>query len=324
MGKKVVETRLSFPRILICTSELSGRNFIIEINGYKGKLYFPRIKDDWTEDLYKESNNYSYDLQALDSPKIGLFKYKNDESWGMVRNHYGVLAIKSCLITFEFSKYQHFRTASKSIAEKLISYLNRLTLFLEIISGLTFEKNIEKRAEITVPSFRTIINGKTEYANITTISGKSSFVFNNIGITPYTMLKSIKLTNNDKRPHLSHYYLHSAKASFAENELRKSILDIGTALEIALTEKCESVLKQKNNTRFIDEILTKFKTLGGRLELAESLNINLKIDKYIVQKQVVNLRNEAIHKGRSHTLSEVKKAIEIGDNIIRRLCKYNE
>jgi hypothetical protein len=126
---------------------------------------------------------------------------------------------------------------------------------LEIISGLTFEKNIQKRAEITVPSFRTIINGKIVYANITELYSKLGFIFNNTGVTPYTMLKSIKLTSNGKSPHLSYYYLHSAKASFAENKLRKSILDIGTALEIALTEKCESVLKQKNNTKFIDEIL---------------------------------------------------------------------
>ena len=67
-------------------------------------------------------------------------------------------------------------------------------------------------------------------------------------------------------PHISHYYLHNARTGLKENDLRKSTIDIGTALEIALTEKCESILKQKNDQKFINEILKKVGSDCSRIE----------------------------------------------------------
>jgi hypothetical protein len=117
--KRLIETQFSFPKILICSSKFSGRKFNIEINGHIGELHFPKIKDEWIQATNEELNHSSYELWQLDSPKSIFFKSSNNKDWGRVCNSYKVLECKSCLISFEFGRNQHYKTLAKSIAEKL-------------------------------------------------------------------------------------------------------------------------------------------------------------------------------------------------------------
>jgi len=322
MTYRIIETDVHLKREIICSPQLSGYELNIVVAGYQGKLIMPQIRDEWKH-KFKESSGFS-SIWQLRYPSCELLKFNEDSEWGRVCNSDGVISVERCVVSFTFKKYQHYKVAAKSIASAINNYMDELLLFIEVITGSICKSNGNKKISTHTSSFETIYNGKIRYLNTASTTVEMYFVMDTVGMQSTEMQNAADLVNQELKPHIAHCYLRDARKAVQERDNRKSIIDVGTALEIALTEICKKKLLTDNSNKFTDIALKKFRTLGGRLMLADSLGFDLFEQRNIIQQKVIALRNDAVHNGQVHTREEVNEAIEIATKIIKHYCKYYE
>ena len=314
--KTRIETQVDFPGDLMGDPDLSGQNFPIVIAGYKGVMIMPQLQSDW-----KKSFSQIPSQASLDHPKSKL-KYNNFD-WGRTLSSNGISSFKACIICFEFNKNQHYKVAATKIARESYNYFDKMVLFLDIIAETTIRNDYARETKKIQPTFYTNYKGKVfnvseRFYYATAILPPSS------GIQRKQISESIKYSNQNFDPNIAHKYICDARYALRNNDLRKSIIDTGTALEIALTRICEANLRKTNPQKYVDEILRKFKTLGGRLLLADILNFDLITTKNDVYKSIVEPRNKTIHQGIIHSRGQIENAVKIGGLIIKKHCSYYE
>jgi len=117
-------------------------------------------------------------------------------------------------------------------------------------------------------------------------------------------------------PRLEYALLLEAYSAKALGDHRNAAVEAASALEVCLTSRIRTEFNSLN-IGFGDQLLNKYRALGGRLELAKILNI-LSPDE-MQKPKIVTLRNDVVHKG--HTPQEVmtEKAIEEVASLLRQL-----
>ncbi|MDO5653073.1 MAG: hypothetical protein Q4G39_03110 [Brachymonas sp.] len=104
-----------------------------------------------------------------------------------------------------------------------------------------------------------------------------------------------------------------AYRALAVGDFRKAIIEAGAAAEVALTSAICAKLSTDGITHG-DELLGKFRTLGGRLNLAKK--IGLQLPKLGISKNLVQPRNEVVHKADFADHRTAYLAIEVTDELI--------
>ena len=297
--------------------------FKIEIVGYKGVMVMPRPEQGLLKDT-KGITKVSSIGTNLIQPPSKILKGLTSVEWGKMLSSKGVSSFQSCIIYFQFNKNQHYKVAAQKISGEVYNYFTKLELFLEIISGMNFENEFAEKINESEPSFHTTNDSKISNVNSGVFSFKAILYGTGDGIQVSEIAQAINYSNRALEPNIAHKYIRDAKYSLKNDDYRKSIIDAGTAVEIALTRICESHLSKNNHGKFVKEVLKKYKTLGGRLTLADILNFDLTEKREIIDNKLVTLRNEAVHKGTVHNRTQIAEAVEIASAIVKKYCDYYE
>ncbi|MFC9871720.1 hypothetical protein [Nocardia salmonicida] len=119
-------------------------------------------------------------------------------------------------------------------------------------------------------------------------------------------------TADGERPPLEWQLIRDARRSFHHNELRRSVIDAGTAAELALTRLLDGCLTQQSPT-VVDALLSKYQMLGLKSELYRKLGGTLPRK---FQKLVIEPRNRAAHTGVEPVHSVAEQALETATDVV--------
>jgi hypothetical protein len=321
---RTIEAVIQFPKRLVGGVDLCGREFMIEIAGHKGVMVMPRTEQGLLKDT-KGITKVSSIGTNLIQPTSKILKDLTTVEWGKMLSSKGVSSFQSCIIYFQFHKNQHYKVAAKKIAGEVDNYFSKLILYLEIITGINIEsESKDGLLRASEPPFYAFNNGTINQVNNATFSVNVTLHGMSSGIQVSEVLMAIDYSNQGLEPNIAHKYIHDAKGALKIHDYRKSIIDAGTALEIALTRICESHLSKNNHDNFVKDVLKKYKTLGGRLTLADILNFDLTEKRELIYKKLVEPRNEAVHTGTVHNRTQIAQAVEIASTIVKKYCDYYE
>lgn len=130
--------------------------------------------------------------------------------------------------------------------------------------------------------------------------------------------KILELSCQLKMPHLVHSLLRDAKNALRSSDFRKCLVDIGTAVELALEVEIRKTLVKNINENYADNALQRA-TLGKKLEMLFLIKPPKELDKEKIKSDIINKRNNVIHRGLNYTIYDCKTALSLADEIIKTL-----
>ena len=126
---------------------------------------------------------------------------------------------------------------------------------------------------------------------------------------------TLKATSDNKQLLLEFQLLKEAHQSLQTDNYRKSILDSASALELSLTNAIKRELKI--DEKLLDEILKMNNSIAKKIALIKFTR--QKLPEYNFKKDIEDLRNKAIHIGKTPTEEEASKAYKIVKAVLEKL-----
>lgn len=111
------------------------------------------------------------------------------------------------------------------------------------------------------------------------------------------------------RPKIEFVLLRDAMRGLLWEHYRRSVIDVSSAFEVALTKSSQTLLERNNGATLARAILQKFQGLSERVRLCGHLGISLPESNY--REDVIELRNRVAHKGYIPSRDEAVKAYSI-------------
>jgi len=323
-----IQSTVNMPYGLPCKKEVLGCEFNIKINELNGVLAFPRLPNDYREILRKEKLG---ETKLLRPQNADIKLCYDDILWGHFGNSQGNSNVDRLAIWFPCN-YNECEQIANKLSDQINPYIDKFILFLEILSGNAFSQKTGNSIHIETKEFNHIQFLHMNENNIREFSPKGmnlklDVIFNGEEnfINYETVLNAINLTDNGYNHNLAHILLRDSINHKVNSENRKAILDASTSIEIALTRKIKSEFQAKNISGKLQEsLLKKYHSIGGRIELIQSLEIDLpcKIEEY--KTFLAKIRNKAIHAGHNPNQEDAKKVIEIAKKTVKAFCKEYE
>lgn len=324
-----IETTIEFPNGIPCKKDVLGCEFDVIIGDIKGVIAFPRLPKNYIEELKSEKDRITEN--GLLSPFNSDMELSHHEvKWGVFCDTLGNSSVDNLRIWFPCN-YIDCKEIAKGLSDKTIEYIKNFTLFMEILSGLAFQKKTGQVFHLEVKETiqywywdennRMIDPNEDNFALEikVKVNDKENFISKEL------VAKAIDYTNKNLTHNLAHILLRDSIYYKHNDENRKAILDASTAIEIAITRKIKSEFQERNiNGKLQESLLKKYHSIGGRIELIQSLEIDLpcKIDDY--KSFLAKIRNKAIHAGHIPSTEEARKVIEIAKMTVKALCKEYE
>lgn len=308
-----IEAIIEFEHGIPCKKDVLGTEFPIVIGDNTGTIAFPNMPENFNRELTE------IDLRPPKNSKLCETPYDYDKEWGNIVDSQGGSYVKKCIIWFPCSE-ENYKDVSLGINEKTNNYINQFTLFVEVLARIAIDENSCKGLEI-------IVNNKYYYFDenqyvcsaeniaidlVMTVNPDSDFVSKQI------IKQAIEQTNSNHKISDDHLFLRDSIFHRNRHEFRRAILDAATAVEIVLTKRIIDEFNTMDglSSGFISSVLKKFHSLSGRVELMQSLNIELPLKKSVYLNILSTIRNRAIHAGYQSNLNEVNKVIEIATKTI--------
>lgn len=323
-----IQSTVIMPNGLPCKKEVLGCEFNIKVDELNGILAFPRLPNDYREILRKEGFS---ETKLLRPQNANIELCYNDIQWGNFSNSQGNSNV-DCLAIWFPCNFNECEQIANKLSDKINPYIDKFILFLEIISGNAFSRKTGNSIHIETKELNHIQFLYLNEKNIRDFSPKEidiklDVIFNSNEnfINHDTVLNAIKLTNNGYNHNLAHILLRDSIYYRVNNENRKAILDASTAIEIALTRRIKSEFQVKNISEKLQEsLLKKYHSISGRIELFQSLEIDLpcKIEEY--KTFLAKIRNKAIHAGHTPSTEEARRVIEVAKMTVNEFCEVYE
>lgn len=147
------------------------------------------------------------------------------------------------------------------------------------------------------------------FINVIVAAGDISLHVDTLGVIA-------KLISEGEAVPLEYRIQLEAYKAMRSKDYRKAIVETASAAEIALTEAIKDKLRNAGLT-FAEGLLGRFRTLGGRLELARILQVDLPdVD---IKSLLVSPRNHVTHGAYFADRGIARKAIRVTDSILERL-----
>lgn len=324
---KKVELLVTLDGYIAVAQELQGKSFKFKFDKHEGMLCLPR--------LHKNYNTHPHGLNVpLSSPmeissispsstKLRLKVLKSDGTinWGLTGDNPKIkcLNVKAFGVILQKIDGNDIYTIEEKdqneIRNKLLEWLQSFISWTGILTGLS-------------PSNSELLNLEEDHIYFAA-STENTFDFNNIHIRikPRIPTKTIdeNLLNKIlgfscqlKMPHLVHSLLRDARNALRLSDFRKCLVDVGTAVELALEFEIRKRLVEKNNESYADKKLEKA-TLGIKLEMLFSDKAPKELIQEKIKSDIVDKRNDVLHRGFNYSTIECKTAIELADKIIKVL-----
>lgn len=298
-------------------AECLDKQFSISVSGFGGILTTPILDPEFkTKD--KDRSFASYELLA---PSGLNSEIKIEGKWGVPFSWpKGDSSLEAFGFWFDINEEQ-ISESTKQIYAELSNWIELLKDNLSILSGQdlgmarfgisqVLVERIEKR-DLYISKESKLIDRYFPPQNVNVIVDKKS------GVTLNQLSDAIKLTNENKHPLLELELLREAKQALMTNNLRKSILDSATALELCLINTIRANLDMAEPLK--NEILKNYNSIAKKRQLLKVLKIDL--PKFDYQDDFETLRNKAIHIGQLPTKEEARQALKIATTVITELTK---
>jgi hypothetical protein len=210
---------------------------------------------------------------------------------------------------------------------KTNEYISKVILFIEILSNKaldSFSCGGTEKEDIT-QYWMWDENGIMDNAEDSSFCFKitSTILDFNDYLSKEIISRAIEYSNKDLKPAAAYLFIRDAIFHYNNKEYRRSILDASTAIEIALTERLLEEFSNRNikDKKFINSLLKKYHSLGGRIDLIIALDIGLPRSPSEYTNFLSRIRNRAIHGGYKSDRIEAKKVIDIARATVEKYCK---
>jgi hypothetical protein len=106
--------------------------------------------------------------------------------------------------------------------------------------------------------------------------------------------------------------MNSARAALEDGEVRHAVMEAASACEIVITAALKRRLA-RGDTRVGEALMERTRMLGPLTQLASRLGLAVPAG---FQGKLIELRNDAIHKGRQLGRGAVSKAVETAEQLV--------
>jgi hypothetical protein len=295
---------VEFSPALFCAKNALGQSVSITIAGVEGFLAIPSLPE-WSKD-----DKDPLRQKLVSPPEVKTWKSgEHPILWGKpVRYPSGHSQVEKAVLKFDLESENEENTGQK-IYEVFPHWLNLFKQYIQLFTTqyTMGERNIviDQYENLTLfksqnDKFEVISN--LQYDSLTIeIGGKDTSVHLE------HLQEACRLASLLAEPRLEYALLLDAYSAHAVGDYRKAIIESAASLEIGLTSRIIQEFKPRN-IDFGEHLLNKYKTLGGRLELAQILKIIQPDPDY--RMLIVGKRNSVIHDGVAPDRKTAKAALE--------------
>lgn len=280
---------VQFSNSLYCSADVLGRTVDISIEGHKGRLIMPSLPD------WEEQDNNPLDKHLISPSPASNWK-RGDERiyWGRpVSYPDGDADIELALMEFSANS-DNVESVAQQIYKGFSKWLNlfeQYVILLAVKTRCTKVYDSEKGGRIEIyidedTGLRRIHrNNRPPIAIV--LPSKDKLHLEQVK-------ESLRLSSQGLLPRFEYQLLLEAYNAYKNDDYRKAIIEAATALEICLTSRIAEEFKIRN-IDFGERLLeTKYRMLGGRIELMRLLNINIPDKNY--PKLTIETRNKVVHR----------------------------
>jgi hypothetical protein len=299
-------------------AECLDGEFPIIVSGYNGSLATPILDRNFTI----KDKDRSFGSYPLLPPKGLNSRIKINEKWGIPFSWpKGDSSLDALGFWFDIENDEQIAEAAKQVYTGLGNWIELLKDNLSILSGQNLYEarfgmsqvlieRVEER-DLYISKDSKLLDRYVPQQNVNVIIDQKS------GVTVSQLREAVILTNENKHPLLELDLLREAKQALTRNNLRKSILDSATALELCLINTIKSNLDIAQPLK--NEVLKNYNSISKKRQLLKVLKIEL--PKFDYQEDFEALRNKAIHIGQLPTKEEARQAFKIAATVITKLTR---
>jgi len=288
MQQRTIVGLVEFSRSLFCGADALGQTSDISIGGHSGTLTLPSLPV-WAE----------HEKHPLDKPLVGPLaarKWKRGEElihWGSpVSYPVGDATVDRAVAEFVLDS-DNLETDEKGIYEGFSPWLDLFEKYVMILTTQGSRRRVHMphgpgRIELYVneeAGLRRVSDARTKEFVVEMSEQDEALHLNQF-------MEASRLPSLNLSPRLEYRLLLEAYTARKNADYRKAIIEAATALEVCLTKRIMEELDAQRVT-FGEQLLQKFRMLGGRFELARMIGIPLPQKDYVTI--VINPRNEVIH-----------------------------
>lgn len=278
-----------------------GKSFPVNIGAVSGILMTPLLPSNYSE------NGGVGSLPLIEPDSKMIFGREGDKFGRTVRWPDGDSFVTRFILIFSDLKKNQKKIAEKEISKNIQNWLERLREnFFGIGYNIESRMISEENKLIKSAALFSLEKGSKHPKGILDATMKINVSIPNF-IDQSKFGEIIKITSSGMRLRLEYQFLKDADTELSNGNLRKSVLDSATALEIGL----KSCLKNELNMeqKLFLEVMSNFNSINKRRELLKHTSI--KLPNYGYKENLEDLRNRAIHSGYNPSVEEATKAYKI-------------
>ncbi len=305
---------IEFNSPLFCHAELLGNVFSVRIGQAEGHLELPSspIELDGPPDPFRLPLVPPADAKTWKQGDAGIF-------WGRrFVNQYpgGYPEVQRALLRFDVLPDQVVET-SNTVYQNFEGWKTRFLEGLDLFSMRWLPRG--ERVPNPRPSGLDLFvwneQGKQDhpYTEIPHI-----FLLNfgpdlDTALSRFQFNDACKLASSNTDLPVPYQFQVAAYRAITDEDFRKAIIETAVAAEIALTQALEERLTG-DRISYAKQILDKYRTLGGRVELAKAMGLAVPAD---IQAALVNPRNAVAHQGHLPTIKEALRAVNATKSVLQ-------
>jgi hypothetical protein len=305
---------IHFSSPVLCSQDTLGKSFDIVIGGVNGVIKLP-ILSGWNTTCEGRQPRITPLMAPAPANKWTLGE-DDRFFWGeLVGFSSGRSSVRRALLEFRVRNQD-----PREIVQEVHKEINQwMRLFESYIKLLTKQKTrcnvLDRRSSHRLKMYMDSPDG---FRRITAIDEGAIHVTvpdasEDISLDPEQAAQAFKWSSLKQQPKLEYQLLLEAYAALVGHDSRKAILMAASALEVALTNGINTLCSARG-IDFTSDLLKKYKTLGGRLDLyfllgAKLPGAKLPGTKDYYQKTIVKPRNEVVHDGESPDYDKACKSV---------------
>jgi hypothetical protein len=300
--KMVVQIAFSPPEVISAVPEILDRVDPVDIGGLIGTVSTPSDRSWPTRKFWKDIDWEWMDfLPDLESP-VNLAPPLAERSidWGHMttRSEYGVrvnaflLSLDSDADPLEADVYGWFA----AVADWLQAYTR------QVLTSQWAERELPGSS---LNAWR-IVNGEAEKVRCV-YRGEDIDTPGWTLVTPSIWVTSLRLASTGSELPLNWQLLVDSLRSLYSGHSRRAVIEAFTAVEVNLREIIRHRVERCGDAAVASVLINQRKTLGPLIKMAEDLGIELPDD---LQPSLVELRNNAVHRGQLPSQDEALKVWE--------------
>ena len=296
---------------IICAPNVLGAVKTISIGGVSGFLEMPQLPD-WstrtTEPLWTTPL----------TPPVNALTWKTGDQpieWGVPTTFpSGISRVEKVLLTFDIEECE-LTSSGTAIHAEFDRWLSLFVDYVELMTKQLRSQQVRYSSQCgELNLFCWSRDNKPERPYAREPQNIDIFLIpDKRALTVEQFHVACDLASSDSDVALEYRIQLEAYRALRAGDFRKAVVETAVAAEIALTNAILSKLSD-DGIPYGEKLLSKFRTLGGRLELAKA--IQLRLPDVDLNSTVVKPRNTVVHKADFASHAVAFAAIEATDDLL--------